>query len=59
MAAIILSGGSYGANWLPLIFPLAAIIIIVKGVELLVHFIRKRKLQHNNESLAEAPENQI
>jgi hypothetical protein len=48
MLAILLSGVGGSSNWLPLIFPLAAIVIIAKSVELLIHFIRKRRLHHIN-----------
>ncbi len=46
MVTIILSGVGGSSNWLPLILPLVAIVALVKGVDMLVYYIRNRKLHH-------------
>ncbi len=42
MLTIIL-GGWGGGNWLPMILPLIALVLIAKGGELLVKYIKKRR----------------
>jgi hypothetical protein len=53
MTVLILSGGSYGANWLPLLLPLAAIILIYKGVDASLQLVRKRKLHCADRQMGE------
>ncbi len=53
MAALFLSGGSSGANWLPLLFPLAVLLVILYAVDLTMKFIKKRKLRKENELIDE------
>jgi hypothetical protein len=48
MNAIILSGVGGSTNWLPLILPLVGLVILLKGGEMLFHFIKRKRLQHEN-----------
>jgi len=36
-------------NWLPLIFPLVAIVVLLKGGEILARLIKKRRLVRENQ----------
>lgn len=44
MTTLILSGGGYSGNWLPLIAPLAAIVIILYAGDAAIKFVKKRRL---------------
>jgi hypothetical protein len=46
MTTIILSGVGGSTNWLPLIFPLIALLVVAKGVDMLFHFVKSRRLHH-------------
>lgn len=48
MHTLILSGVGGSSNWLPLMFPLAAIVVVVYAIDVIVLYIKKRKL-HNEE----------
>jgi hypothetical protein len=48
MTAIILSGVGGSTNWLPLIFPLVALIVVAKGIDMLVHYVKNRRLHHGH-----------
>ena len=49
MQTIFLSGVGGSTNWLPLVFPLVAIVIALKGGELLMKTVKKRKLLRENQ----------
>lgn len=49
MATLILSGGAYGANWLPLVYPLVGIVIVLYTVDFIIKFFKKRKLHKENQ----------
>ena len=49
MSALILSGVGGSTNWLPLIFPLVAIVIILKGGEFFIKFIKRKQLERENQ----------
>ena len=51
MTAIILSGVGGSVNWLPLILPLVAILLILKFSETIIHFFKRKKLSHENHTL--------
>ncbi len=48
MHTLILSGVGGSSNWLPLMFPLAAIVVVVYAIDVIARYIKKRKL-HNEE----------
>ena len=48
MKILILSGVGGSTNWLPLVLPLACIVAILYSIDLLVRFIKKRKLNNEN-----------
>ncbi len=62
MATILLSGGGYSGNWLPLITPLAVIVIIFYAADFLRGYLKQRKLHkqalpaHEPGSLEDATE---
>lgn len=47
MATLILSGVGGSTNWLPLVFPLAGIVLVIYGVDLAVKLVKKWKLHHH------------
>jgi hypothetical protein len=47
MAAIVLSGGGYSGNWLPLVFPLVGVLFIIYAIDFIVKFVKKRRLHHH------------
>ena len=48
MTTIILSGVGGSTNWLPLIFPLVALIVVAKGIDMFVHYLKNRRLHHGH-----------
>jgi hypothetical protein len=48
MSTLFLSGGSYGANWLPMVLPLVGLVIVLFGVEAIVKYVKKRKHMHSD-----------
>jgi hypothetical protein len=48
MNAIILSGVGGSTNWLSLILPLVGVVIVLKGGQLLIQFIKRKRLEHEN-----------
>ena len=57
MATIFLSGVGGSSNWLPFILPLIAIAGIIKSAELIIRYIKKRKLiRHGNISSHAGPD---
>lgn len=47
MANILLSGGPSGANWLPLIVPLVAIVLVIYAADHIGAFFRQKKLRRH------------
>ncbi len=45
MTTLFLSGGGYGANWLPLIAPLLLFAILLYVGDATIKFLKKRKLR--------------
>ena len=45
MKTIILSGVGGSVNWVPFLFPLAALVAIYYAIDQLVKFIKRKKLQ--------------
>ena len=43
MSALLLSGVGGSTNWLPLIFPLVAVVVIAYSVEFIIRYVKKRK----------------
>ena len=48
MKVLILSGVGGSSNWLPLMFPLAAIVLVIYAIDVIVRYIKKRR-QHDQE----------
>jgi len=48
MKILILSGVGGSTNWLPLVLPLAGILGVAYCIDLLVQFIKRRKLNNEN-----------
>jgi hypothetical protein len=48
MAALLLSGGAYGADWLPLISPLVVILMILYAIDLGMKYYKKWRLGKEN-----------
>ena len=48
MKPVILSGVGGSSNWLPLVYPLAAIIAIVYVIDLTVKYFKKKKVEREN-----------
>ncbi len=46
MAIIILSGVGGSSNWLPLILPLVAIVLLLKLGEITINIIKRKRLSH-------------
>ncbi len=51
MKTLILSGAGGSTNWLPLIFPLIALLAIGYGVDLFIKYVKRRKLLRENEMI--------
>jgi hypothetical protein len=43
MSALILSGVGGSTNWLPLIFPLVAVVVVAYSVDFIIKYVKKRK----------------
>ena len=50
MTTLFLSGGGYSGNWLPLLVPLAAIVILLYMGDKMIMFIKNRRL-HRHEPI--------
>ena len=48
MLVIILSGVGGSTNWLPLIFPLVGLVIILKFGEIGIQYLKRKKLEYEN-----------
>ncbi len=55
MATIILSGVGGIVNWLPLVLPLVAIVLVAWGIENLVRFVKNRKMKKQEQLCSDAP----
>lgn len=55
MRRLILSGVGGSTNWLPLIFPLAAIVAVLYIITFAIKFIRKKKLEHEQKLIQQLP----
>ncbi len=53
MNNLFLSGGGYGANWLPLIAPLLAIAILLYAGDATIKYLKNRKLRTTRQALGE------
>ena len=49
MKTLILSGAGGSTNWLPLIFPLIALLLLGYGIDLFIKYVKRRKLLRENE----------
>jgi hypothetical protein len=48
---IILSGAGGSNNWLPLILPFVAIVVIMKIGEIAVKYVRRKRLEYENRTI--------
>ncbi len=53
MQVLILSGVGGSSNWLPLVLPLAGIVVIAYSIDFLVRYLKKRRLLHNDKLINE------
>ncbi len=49
MKALFLSGVGGSTNWLPLIFPLVAVVVVAYSVDFIIKFVKKRKALHEQQ----------
>ncbi|MCD6012169.1 MAG: hypothetical protein K0Q79_2031 [Flavipsychrobacter sp.] len=58
MADLLLSGGGYPSdNWLPLISPLVALVIILYSGDFIIKFIKKRRtIRHHSTTYLGQPD---
>ncbi len=53
MGTLLLSGVGGSSNWLPLVFPLAAVVVMIYFIDFIVKFVKKRKQAHLNRLINE------
>ena len=58
MKILILSGVGGSTNWLPLIYPLIALIIIIYLTDFVIKYVKKKKVLRENELLNKRVDNE-
>ncbi len=53
MGTLLLSGVGGSSNWLPLVFPLAAVVAVIYFIDFIIKFVKKRKQEHLNRLIQE------
>ena len=53
MSAMLLSGVGGSTNWLPLVYPLVGIVMVLYAVDFIIKFVKKRRLHKENQLISE------